>query len=331
MADGCCSICLDELKDPVSIPCGHLHCEKCLIAHVEANGDAMKALCPTCRAEFTIANPDLRFVPAKYHEYIIPSVRRIFLDEPQSATQLKQANARLEERVRALERDKALLMERCESSMAASKRHAEGERDARRASEKLKGDVVDLQQKYEELKLKYKTLKSSQAASSSSLASKRNRSQAGLDSPSSDSDPVTSPSRRYVLEWFQGEQAVLGSKRDSRSITERRTTRTAKRPRVTLGSPFKTPVQQTNESASGQNAPNPDSPERLRPRVGPRPRYLFSGAGHRLHSDFNVPISSSRRAGRSSSAIDDPSGLLGDPRIDDLGNGIESDPTLAYF
>lgn len=33
---------------------GHIHCEKCLIAHVESNSDGMTASCPTCRAEFCI-------------------------------------------------------------------------------------------------------------------------------------------------------------------------------------------------------------------------------------------------------------------------------------
>lgn len=36
---------------------GHLHCEKCLISHVEANSDAITASCPSCRTPFPIGEP----------------------------------------------------------------------------------------------------------------------------------------------------------------------------------------------------------------------------------------------------------------------------------
>ncbi|KAI0765979.1 hypothetical protein BC629DRAFT_901035 [Irpex lacteus] len=49
-----CTICLDDVKSPVSIPCGHLHCEGCLVQYVEQNDDATEAPCPTCRAPFCI-------------------------------------------------------------------------------------------------------------------------------------------------------------------------------------------------------------------------------------------------------------------------------------
>lgn len=36
---------------------GHLHCEKCLVSHVEANSDAITASCPSCRTPFPIGEP----------------------------------------------------------------------------------------------------------------------------------------------------------------------------------------------------------------------------------------------------------------------------------
>lgn len=48
-----CSICLDILTDPVTIPCGHNYCMSCINGHWNCEDQKQVYTCPLCKYRFT--------------------------------------------------------------------------------------------------------------------------------------------------------------------------------------------------------------------------------------------------------------------------------------
>lgn len=85
-----CAICLCDFTDPVCIPCGYLFCSECLTKSIaersdtESAEDGFKATCPFCREKFPIAIPDLRYLPEKFHSFVVDPVRKVFITSDNS-------------------------------------------------------------------------------------------------------------------------------------------------------------------------------------------------------------------------------------------------------
>jgi chromosome segregation ATPase len=85
----------------------------------------------------------------KYHIFMSPSLRRVYLGDEGDKAQIENLNAEiatLKARIGTLHRDKTLLMGRCESAHSTISRLALDERDARLALNKAKEEVRDADQ-----------------------------------------------------------------------------------------------------------------------------------------------------------------------------------------
>ncbi|KAI6041343.1 hypothetical protein EDC04DRAFT_2670550 [Pisolithus marmoratus] len=148
MAD--CGICLEALKKPVSVPCGHIHCEGCLRKHVISGDDALKSTCPTCRQEFYTAVPDLAVVPEKYHDFILPTIRKLYIDIPSVSKSAKRVNF-LKSTVKDLSKEIGLLGERCDGYEREVQAFADVEHATRLEMRAMQNEYDELSNKYHAL------------------------------------------------------------------------------------------------------------------------------------------------------------------------------------
>ncbi|KAJ7917563.1 hypothetical protein B0H13DRAFT_2322304 [Mycena leptocephala] len=107
--------------------------------------------------------------PHKFHQYIVPSIRRVYIDMSRHDGLRKKLSVS-EARVRALEKDKERLMAECERHIAAADAHGRGETDALRKAKAFEDeleltretaalDAHDAQEALCAMKIKYDKMK----------------------------------------------------------------------------------------------------------------------------------------------------------------------------
>ena len=84
--------------------------------------------------------PKLTYLPPKYHQYVIPGVRRVYLDTSGEAA-LQKKLTRAENTVRKLEAEQETLLKQCEKHMSASRAHADGEMKERQRANRLQRNI----------------------------------------------------------------------------------------------------------------------------------------------------------------------------------------------
>jgi hypothetical protein len=107
----------------------------------------------------------MAIVPKKYHTFISPPLRRVFLGDGggSNADVIEALNDQIEVlsfRVGSLKRDKDLLMDRCEAAQSALTRLTADERVARLARDKAQADARIANHNFDRLKVEYDELKS---------------------------------------------------------------------------------------------------------------------------------------------------------------------------
>ncbi|KAF9560129.1 hypothetical protein CPC08DRAFT_636975 [Agrocybe pediades] len=77
-----CRICLEALKKPVSLPCGHIFCCDCVIKTVQAIQPYTHLHpCPICRTMYNITPANMSVVPPNLRSFVTPSIRRVYIDD----------------------------------------------------------------------------------------------------------------------------------------------------------------------------------------------------------------------------------------------------------
>lgn len=110
---------------------------------------------------------DPTFVPEKYHPFITPALRRIYLNTDPSrisatSRQLqeqlaaaKKENQDLVSKLVGRDQDIKLITTKCEANMAVAVTLAKGERDARLENERLRHEMNQLMERYKTLEAKF--------------------------------------------------------------------------------------------------------------------------------------------------------------------------------
>ncbi|KAH9074715.1 hypothetical protein EDB83DRAFT_2515579 [Lactarius deliciosus] len=241
----------------------------------------------------------MSMIPKKYHVFISPSLRRVYLGDGEDTSRaliddLNTEITLLKARVGTLRRDKDLLMDRCEAAQSAVSRLTSDERNARLELVKAKEEARLANESFDSLKAVYRSLES--IHSDCPPDTKRKSGQAALDSSSSIDSPASSPRKVKVSPWGRLVKPMPKRARVQPTTTQNLPALTATPrftdpevvfgPSVSLSSPSSFPSSSSAPASTG-----PSVIPAMRPRVS---RYATPSSGDSDesdgHSDVDDPV-----------------------------------------
>ncbi|PBK99756.1 hypothetical protein ARMGADRAFT_985669 [Armillaria gallica] len=155
-----CSICIDELKQPVALPCGHVFCTECVFRAVNAiKPYATIHYCPTCRAPYTTVNIDPTLIPSHLRTHIIPSIRRLYLDEPNPNIDSSMNTPKAVSECARISAENAALRLNCGLWRRRAEVHAAATLGLLNVARIARDSAVQLKQEKDELERRYNVLK----------------------------------------------------------------------------------------------------------------------------------------------------------------------------